>query len=154
MRLDEFDDLLCSLGDVGHVLAMGELPEEGRGSDDDVDTIDTGRDGESCVIHVATDVGEDLGLESELADSHEVEPGLLGGSRGGDLDVVDTKVIESLGNLNLLCSVEEGIRELLTLSQRRLDDLEVGDIRQKVGSLGTIWVRRGSLDGILGDGLA
>jgi hypothetical protein len=33
--------------------------EERRGTDDDVDTIDTGLDGESGVIHVTSDVSQD-----------------------------------------------------------------------------------------------
>ena len=38
--------------------------------------------------------------------------------------VVHTKVIECFGNLDLLGGVEEGIGELLSLSQCALNDLE------------------------------
>jgi hypothetical protein len=38
--------------------------------------------------------------------------------------VVHTKVIECLGNLNLLSGVEEGIGELLSLPQGAFNDLE------------------------------
>jgi hypothetical protein len=39
--------------------------------------------------------------------------------------IVNTKIIQSLSDLNLLRSVEEGIGELFTLSQRTLNDLEI-----------------------------
>jgi hypothetical protein len=42
--------------------------------------------------------------------------------------VVNTKIIQSLGDLNLLFGVEEGIGELFTFSQRALNDLEVRNV--------------------------
>ena len=39
--------------------------------------------------------------------------------------VVNTKIIQSLSDLNLLLGVEEGIGELFTLSQCTLNDLEI-----------------------------
>ena len=39
--------------------------------------------------------------------------------------VVNTKIIQSLGDLNLLLGVKEGIGELFTFSQRTLNDLEI-----------------------------
>ena len=47
--------------------------------------------------------------------------------------VVNTELIQGLGDLNLLLGVKEGIGELLTLTQRTLDDLEARDIAQEVG---------------------
>ena len=47
--------------------------------------------------------------------------------------VVDTKLVEGLGDLNLLLGVKESVGELLTLTERTLDDLEAGDIAEKVG---------------------
>ena len=41
LALDELNDLNSGLGDVGHVLSVRELAEEGRRADDDVDTVDT-----------------------------------------------------------------------------------------------------------------
>jgi hypothetical protein len=54
--------------------------------------------------------------------------------------IVNTKIIQSLGDLNLLCGIEEGISELLTLSQRTLNDFEIRDIAQEVAD-GLVWVR-------------
>lgn len=47
--------------------------------------------------------------------------------------VVDAKLIESLGDLDLLLGVKESVGELLTLTERALDDLEAGDIAEEVG---------------------
>ena len=60
-------------------------------------------------------------------------PIIIGLSNIAMTHVVHTEVIESLGNLNLLLGVEEGVGELLTLTQSRLNDLEAGDIAQEIG---------------------
>jgi hypothetical protein len=39
------------------------LAKVARGSDNDIESIDTGLDGNPCIVHVASYVGEDLGLE-------------------------------------------------------------------------------------------
>lgn len=54
--------------------------------------------------------------------------------------VVDTEIIEGLGNLDLLGEVEEGIGELFTLTKRALDNLEVVDIAQEVADW-LVWIR-------------
>ena len=41
LALDEVDNLDGGLRDVGHILAMRELTEERRGTDDDIDTVNT-----------------------------------------------------------------------------------------------------------------
>lgn len=70
---------------------------------------------------MAADVSQDLGLEAELADGLAILAGLLRGSGRGKLNVVDTKVVEGLGNLDLGLGVEEGVGELLALSQGGLN---------------------------------
>lgn len=47
-------------------------------------------------------------------------------------DVIDTEVIESLSDFNLLGSVEESVGELLSLTKSRLNDLEAANIAQEV----------------------
>lgn len=54
--------------------------------------------------------------------------------------VVDTKVIEGLGDLDLLLGIKKGIGELLALTQGTLDDLEAGDIAQEVGDADVVAV--------------
>lgn len=55
--------------------------------------------------------------------------------------VVNTEIIESPGNLDLLLGVKEGVGELLTLTQSALDDLEAGDIAQEVGNTDVVAIR-------------
>ena len=55
--------------------------------------------------------------------------------------VVDTKVVQSLGDLDLLLGIEESIGELFTLTQGTLDNLEAGDIAQEIGHAGVVAVR-------------
>jgi hypothetical protein len=54
--------------------------------------------------------------------------------------VVNTEIIQRLGNLNLLFGVKKSIGELLTLSQRALDNLESRDVAKKVAH-GLVGVR-------------
>jgi hypothetical protein len=55
--------------------------------------------------------------------------------------VVNTKVVEGPGNLNLLLGIEESVGELLALTQSTLDNLETGDIAQEVGHTDVVAVR-------------
>lgn len=75
----------------------------------------TGLYGDAGIVYVAANVGEDLGLESELADCLAVDTRLLRGGGGGELDVLYTKSIERFGDGDLCLGVEEGIRELFAL---------------------------------------
>lgn len=111
--------------DVGHVLAVGVLSQERAGTDNDVDTVNTGLDSDPDIVHVASDVGKDLGLEAELADGLAVLAGLLRCARASELDAVNSELIKGLGDSDLGLGVEVGVGELLTLTQGRLDNLEV-----------------------------
>lgn len=66
-----------------------------------------------------------LSFETELADCLAIPARLLRGSGGSQLDVVDSKLVEGFGNLNLLLRGEEGIGKLLALTKGALDDFEV-----------------------------
>ena len=60
VRLNEVDNLDGSVGDVGHVFSVGVLHEVGRGPNNDIDSVNTGLDSDSGIIHVAADVGKNL----------------------------------------------------------------------------------------------
>lgn len=47
--------------------------------------------------------------------------------------VVDSELIQCLGNFDLLLGIKESVGELFTLTKSTLDDLEAGDIAQKIG---------------------
>ena len=64
---------------------------------------------------MASNVSKNLALESHLADLNAVEATLLGRSRRGEFDVLDTKVGECLSNLHLGLGVKERVGELLAL---------------------------------------
>ena len=55
--------------------------------------------------------------------------------------VVNTELVQSLGNLNLLGGIEEGIGKLLSFTKSRLNDLESTNIAQEV-SYWLVWVVR------------
>jgi hypothetical protein len=54
--------------------------------------------------------------------------------------IVNTKIIESLGNFNLLLCIKPGIGKLFTLAESAFDNLEVADIAQEVAD-GLVWIR-------------
>ena len=91
------------------------------GANHHVEAVDSSIHSQSGIVHVAANVGQDLGLEAELADGLTIHPRLLGGGRGGELDVVDTELVESPGNLDLGLGIEEGIGKLLALTKGGLD---------------------------------
>lgn len=62
LRLDVFNDLNSGLLDELHALSVAVLAQEAGGSDNEIDTIDTALDGLLGVLHVTSDVGENLGL--------------------------------------------------------------------------------------------
>ena len=63
LALDELNDFESSVLDVCHVLAVAVLAEVRRGSDDDIETIDTSLDSDSGIVHVASYVSKDLGFQ-------------------------------------------------------------------------------------------
>lgn len=74
---------------------MRVLPQEGRSADNDIHTVHTGLDGDTRVIHVASDVGENLGaLEAELADGLAVCARLGRGGGRGELNVLDSEFVK------------------------------------------------------------
>lgn len=64
---------------------------------------------------MAANVGEDFGLETELAYGFAVDARLFGGGGRGKLDVLYAKGIECLCDGDLRLGVEEGISELFAL---------------------------------------
>ena len=101
---------------------MAVLAQVARGADDHVDAVHARLDRHARVVHVAADVREDLGVEPEPADGLAVQPALLRGRGARQLDVVDPELVQRPRDLDLLLRVEEGVGELLALSQRALDD--------------------------------
>lgn len=93
------------------------LPQERAGADDDIDTIDTGLDSNLDIVHVASDVSQDLGLQSELADSLAIQARLLGSTRASEFDAINTEFVQSPRDLDLGLGVEIGIGELLALAK-------------------------------------
>ena len=62
LGLDELDNFNGGVLDVGHVLTVRVLTEVGRGTNDNIDSVNTGLNGDTGVVHVATNVSKDLGL--------------------------------------------------------------------------------------------
>jgi hypothetical protein len=132
LALDVSDDLNGRLLDVSHVLSVRVLSQVLRSANNDIDTVNAGLNSDLGIFHCASHVSEDLGLEAELADLLAVLAGLGRGHRAGELNVLDTKVRESLGNLDLGLCVKVGIGKLLSLSQGTLNDLEVVGVGEEV----------------------
>ncbi|KAH3671919.1 hypothetical protein OGAPHI_000105 [Ogataea philodendri] len=122
--LDKLNHLHRRFGDVRHVLTVRVLSQELRSSNNNIDTINTSLDSNFCVVHVTSDMGQNLGFQSQLANRLAISPTLFRGDRRGQLDVVHSKIIQSLGNLYFLLGGEKGVGKLLTFSQSRFNQLE------------------------------
>lgn len=75
--------------------------------------------GDPRIVHMTAHMRQNLGLESQLANLLQVTTRLLRGDRRRQFNVLHAKVIQSLGNFNLLFAREEGIGELLALCDMR-----------------------------------
>lgn len=112
---------------------MAVLAQEARGSDDEINTIDTTLDSLLGILHITPDVCENLGLfqvsvivsstqpirsvtdlEAELADGLAVLERLRGGYGASELNVVDTEFAEHRRDLDLVLCREEGVGKLST----------------------------------------
>jgi hypothetical protein len=79
--LGELNDLLGLFGNPVEVLSVGVLHKLSRSADAHVDSVDACFNGEASVVHVASNVDQDLCLETHLANSLGIGLGLWGGSR-------------------------------------------------------------------------
>lgn len=79
----------------------------------------TGLNGASGVVHVASGVGQDLGLPAalllELANGLAVFEGLLRSARVGELDVLHAEFSQGGRDLDLGRSVKESVGKLFAL---------------------------------------
>lgn len=115
LGLDKVDDLDRALGNIGHVLAMRKFTEEGGCADDNVYAIYARLDSDARIVHMATDVGEDFGLQAELADGLAVKSRLLGSCWRCQLQIFDAKIVKGFSDGDLGLGVKEGIGKLLPL---------------------------------------
>lgn len=64
MGLDKLNDLNSGLRNVVHILSVRVLAEERGSANDNIDTVDARLDRNSSIVHVASDVCQDLELHS------------------------------------------------------------------------------------------
>ena len=81
---------------------------------------------------MATNMRNDLAAQAKLANGLTVFAALL--RRGGrrQFNAVHTKVVQSFSDADLGLRVEESVGKLLTFTERRLNNLKVGYVAQKV----------------------
>ncbi len=116
--LDELDHFLRRFDDVLDVFAVRKLAQIAAGAEHDVDAVDAGVHRHARVAHVTAHVGENLGVEAKAGDTLDVGAALGAGGGRCELQVLHAKRVQKFGDLHLLVGVEEGVGELLALSQR------------------------------------
>jgi hypothetical protein len=119
------DDLAGLVDDVLDRLAVRELAKVLGRATENVDSVDAGFDSGLNVVHVATDVSENLGSKIHAGDVVAVLEGLGRCCRGGELDVISTEIREHSSNITSIISSEVGTVELLSFAESRVNDLEV-----------------------------
>jgi len=95
-----------------------EGPHGGRGTEQDVDPVGAGVDGDPGVIEMTSDVGQHLGAKRQCRDGPQVGFGLGRGAGRRQLEVFDAELIEHLRDRDLLRGREVGRGELLAFAQR------------------------------------
>jgi hypothetical protein len=83
LALNELDDLERGILDICHIFAVTVFAKVARSADNDIQAVDACLDGNLGILHVASNMSEDFGLEAELADGFAVAARLLrsGGAR-------------------------------------------------------------------------
>jgi len=122
--LDELDDPARLDDDLVDALAVREVAEERRRPEEDVDPGHAGLDGDAGVIHMTPHVRKYLCMEAQRRDHPQVFAGLRGRDRRGQLDVLDPEFVQELRDGDLVGRREVGVRELLALAERGVDDRE------------------------------
>lgn len=80
-------------------------------------------------------MSENFCLETEFADRLAIAAGLLGSSRGGKFDILDTKIIKSFSDLNFLGGIKECVRKLLAFSLKSISCVQRRKLATKVDSM-------------------
>lgn len=89
---------------------MRVFSQERRSTNNNIDTVHTRLDGDSSVVHVTSDMCQNLGvLETELADGFAMRPRLGRSSGGSELNVFDSKVVQSEVSVYTLLTHSAGI---------------------------------------------
>ena len=83
-----------------------------RRSYHDIKTIDTCFHRNPRIIHVASNVSEDFGFETEVADYLAISSRLFRRSRRGELDIFDSEGVKSLCYADLGVCIEESVGKL------------------------------------------
>ena len=65
---------------------------------------------------MTSDVGKDLGLQAELANSFAVLARLFGGGRASEFNIICAELVQGLCDFDLFRSVKVGIRKSVTES--------------------------------------
>lgn len=68
------------LQDISHILSMRVFPQEARSTNDDINAIYASFDSDSSIIHMTSDMSQNLALQTQLADGFTISSTLL---RGG-----------------------------------------------------------------------
>ncbi|EEQ40972.1 homocitrate synthase, mitochondrial precursor [Clavispora lusitaniae ATCC 42720] len=129
LGLDKLNHLNGRLSNVVHVLAVRISSQESRCANNNINTVHAGLHGHSGIVHVTTNMRQDLGLQAQLANGLAVSSRSFRSNRRGQFDVVHTEIVQGLGNLNLLFCGEKGIGKSLALSQSGFDNLELVNVR-------------------------
>lgn len=83
----------------------------------DIKAIDSCFHSDPCIIHVASNVSEDFGFETEFADYLAISSRLFGRCRRGELDVFNSEGIKGLCYADLGVCIEESVGKLYNLDQ-------------------------------------
>ena len=93
-----------------------------RRSYHDVKAIDSCFHSNPRIIHVASNMSEDFGFETEFTDNLAISSRLFRRCRRGELDVFDSEGVKSLRYADLGVCIEESVGKLDDLGQSPVVD--------------------------------
>ena len=97
--VESHQSLHSLLGDPCHILTVRVFSQERTRTNNNINTIHTSLHSESSIIHVTSDMGQDLGLfKTEGTDGLAVVEGFGESGGRGELDVFNTEGVEANGD--------------------------------------------------------
>jgi len=95
---------------------MAELAQQRRCAEDDVNACHPSVNSQLGIVERAAGVRQYLRLQAQAGEALAVQEALRAGGGRGQLDVLHAKVVQSMGNVNLLLGGKVGAHELLPLA--------------------------------------
>lgn len=116
------------IANIVHALSVRVLHQLRGCSNNHIETVDPGFYCDTGVVQMTSNVSEDFGLESKVADDLTISSRLFRRCRRSELDVFDSEGIQSFRYPDLGVCIKEGVGKLQEYGQSQFDTQTLGSL--------------------------